>query len=66
MKIEAKSFRDLMSTLIQRGDVVELTLTTTGRTGLVYRLVGGVKEEGEGEGSAQESGAPKVKDGEGR
>jgi len=66
MKIEAKSFRDLMSTLIQRGDVVELPVTTTGRPGLVYRLVGEVKEGVQGEGSTPQAGAQKVKDGEGR
>ena len=41
MKMKAKDFRDLIETLIQRGDVEAAQVQTTGRTGLVYRLPGG-------------------------
>jgi len=41
MKIKAKDFRDLIETLIQRGDLEAVQVPTSGRTGLVYRLIGG-------------------------
>jgi len=40
MKMNATAFRDLVETLRQRGEVLPVTVTTTGRPGLVYRLVG--------------------------
>jgi len=57
MKIDAKNFRDLVNTLMQRGDVEVRPVTTAGRPGLVYRLAGEVKDGGESEVSAQETGA---------
>ena len=42
MKQDARSFDQLMDTLIERDDVVEESVHTSGRTGTVYRL--GVKE----------------------
>jgi hypothetical protein len=41
MKTNAKGFRDLIETLLQRGDVVIREVTTSGRTGFVYRLAEG-------------------------
>lgn len=41
MKMKTKDFKDLVETLMQRGDVIAASITTPGRTGLVYRLVGG-------------------------
>jgi hypothetical protein len=38
MKIKAKDFKDLIETLIQRGDVSSKPVATSGRTGFVYRL----------------------------
>ena len=48
MKMKTKDFKELVETLIQREEVVAAPMQTGGRTGLVYRLNGGVKE---GEGS---------------
>jgi hypothetical protein len=47
MKMKTKDFKELIETLIQRGDVVTTSVQTPGRTGLIYRLNEGVKE-GEG------------------
>jgi len=44
MKIKAKDFRDLIETLVQRGDVEAVQVQTSGRTGIVYRLVSGGEE----------------------
>ena len=44
MKIKAKDFKDLIETLIQRGDVSSKSVPTSGRTGFVYRLNG--REQG--------------------
>jgi hypothetical protein len=49
MKTDAKSFRDLIGTLIQRGDVVDVPVQTAGRTGVAYRLAGGERRVNEGE-----------------
>jgi len=38
MKIDAKSFRELINTLVERGDVDVRQVTTGGRTGTWYRL----------------------------
>jgi hypothetical protein len=40
MKIDAKTFRELIETLIQTGDVLAESVATAGRSGLVYRYVG--------------------------
>lgn len=47
MKMEATRFRELMQTLMVQGDVRGADLTTTGRTGTVYRL-GVTAKESEG------------------
>lgn len=39
MKMDAKSFRELIETLIQRGDIVIDAVATEGRTRTAYRLV---------------------------
>jgi len=44
MKIKARDFRDLIETLVQRGDVTAAQVQTTGRTGIVYRLICGGEE----------------------
>lgn len=44
MKIKSKDFKDLMETLLQRGDVVGLPIQTAGRSGILYRLVETVKK----------------------
>ena len=41
MKMKSKDFRDLIETLVQRGDIVADPVRTPGRTGMVYRLAGG-------------------------
>jgi hypothetical protein len=41
MKMKTKDFKELIETLVQRGDVQALTVQTPGRTGLVYRLAAG-------------------------
>ena len=38
MKIDAKGFRDLINTLCQRGDIEPVSITTSGRSGIAYRL----------------------------
>lgn len=40
MKIDAKSFRELIETLIQRGDISTDAVATGGRTRTLYRLAG--------------------------
>lgn len=40
MKMDAKSFRELIETLLQRGDIVIDAVATEGRTRTIYRLVG--------------------------
>ncbi len=40
MKIDAKGFRELIETLVQRGDVTIDSIATSGRTRTVYRLAG--------------------------
>lgn len=42
-KLDARTFADVMETLVQRGDVTETTIQTTGRRGRIYTLV----DEGE-------------------
>jgi len=46
MKLDARSFLELMETLAQRGDVVLESLATSGRTAQRYRLVEKEGEEG--------------------
>ena len=41
MKTKARDFRDLIETLVQRGDVTAAPVQTSGRTGVVYRLMSG-------------------------
>lgn len=40
MKVDAKSFRELIETLVQRGDITIDAVATVGRTRTVYRLAG--------------------------
>ncbi|HNO79215.1 MAG TPA: DUF3987 domain-containing protein [Phycisphaerae bacterium] len=40
MKIDSKSFRDLIETLVQRGDITIESAATEGRTRTAYRLAG--------------------------
>jgi len=44
MKTNAKSFREMIATLSERGDIVVDTAKTPGRSGAVYRLPTGVKK----------------------
>ncbi|GEM_PF-229414 len=44
MKMKTKDFKELIETLIQRGDVAGVPIQTSGRTGIIYRLVNSVKE----------------------
>ena len=46
MKVDAKTFKELIATLMQTGDVVSEVVATAGRSGLVYRYVGDEGEEG--------------------
>lgn len=39
MKIDAKSFREIVSTLVQRGDIAMTEFTTPGRSGVIYELL---------------------------
>jgi len=41
MKMKTKDFKELIETLIQRGDVLAASVATDGRNGLTYRLAGG-------------------------
>jgi hypothetical protein len=52
MKMDSRSFHDLIDTLVQRGDVMAESAATTGRAALIYRLA-----EKEGEGRVKEEGA---------
>jgi len=50
MKVKAREFTEMVETLVQRGDVEVVPVTTAGRTGAMYRLAAGerrVKEEKE-------------------
>ncbi|MCC7408098.1 MAG: bifunctional DNA primase/polymerase [Phycisphaeraceae bacterium] len=40
MKMKTKDFRDLVETLVQRGDVTATSVATPGRTGVLYRVAG--------------------------
>jgi hypothetical protein len=46
MKMKAKDFKELIETLIQRGDVVPVAHQTTGRSGVIYQIAGVKKGEG--------------------
>ncbi|MFN7560002.1 MAG: bifunctional DNA primase/polymerase [bacterium] len=52
MKMDSRSFHDLIDTLVQRGDVLAESAATTGRAALIYRLA-----EKEGEGRVKEQGS---------
>jgi hypothetical protein len=52
MKMDSRSFHDLVDTLVQRGDVLVDSESTAGRSALIYRLA-----EKEGEGRVKEVGA---------
>jgi len=52
MKMDSRSFHDLIDTLVQRGDVLTESAATAGRSALIYRLA-----EKEGEGRVKEEGA---------
>jgi len=41
MKMKTKDFKELVETLVQRGDVLAMPIATDGRHGLTYRLAGG-------------------------
>jgi hypothetical protein len=41
MKMKTKDFKELIETLVQRGDVQAVAVSTDGRNGLTYRLAGG-------------------------
>jgi len=41
MKMKTKDFKELIETLVQRGDVLAASVATDGRSGLTYRLAGG-------------------------
>lgn len=47
MKMKTKDFRELMETLVQRGDVESVASTNGGRPGVEYRLNAGGEERGE-------------------
>jgi hypothetical protein len=50
MKMDAKAFLQLITTLEQQGDLIMAIESTAGRPQRVYRLVGGEDEEGESSG----------------
>jgi hypothetical protein len=52
MKMDSRSFHDLIDTLVQRGDVLAESASTSGRAALIYRLA-----EKKGEGRVKEEGA---------
>ena len=52
MKMDSRSFHDLIDTLVQRGDVLAESASTSGRAALTYRLA-----EKEGEGRVKEEGS---------
>ena len=45
MKIDSKTFQELIETLAQQGDIEIQSLKTTGRTGIHYRLLGEISGE---------------------
>lgn len=49
MKIDAKTFQELITTLEQQGDVTTVSQSTAGRPQRVYQLVG-AEQAGEGTG----------------
>jgi predicted ArsR family transcriptional regulator len=49
MKIDAKTFQELITTLEQQGDVTIVSQSTTGRPQRIYQLVG-AEQAGEGTG----------------
>jgi len=49
MKVKAREFTEMIETLVQRGDVEVVPVTTTGRTGVAYRLAVGERRVKEGE-----------------
>lgn len=53
MKIDARSFRDLMVTLAQRGDILAETVETSGRAAVVYRLAVNEGEKRVNEGGSE-------------
>ena len=53
MKIDSRSFHDLMETLIQRSDVRAETVATAGRAAVLYRLAEKEGEEGVNEGGSE-------------
>ncbi|MEL6397372.1 MAG: hypothetical protein AAFQ71_15460, partial [Planctomycetota bacterium] len=53
MKLDAKAFRQLVETLIERGDVAVEVAKTAGRDSVAYRLSGKQGEEGVKEGGAE-------------
>ena len=53
MKIDSRSFHDLMETLIQRSDVRAETVATAGRAAVLYRLAEKEGEEGVNEGGPE-------------
>jgi len=70
MKTDAKSFRELIETLVQRGDVTVTQVTTPGRTGTWYGLTAQAKGQEavtqgvEGERTASTTAASRAKEGE--
>jgi predicted ArsR family transcriptional regulator len=55
MKVDTKTFRQVIETLIERGDLAVESCKTAGRDAISYRLAGG--DEGkEGEGRVKEGG----------
>jgi predicted ArsR family transcriptional regulator len=46
MKIDAKTFQELVTTLEQQGDVLTVMQTTSGRPQRAYRLLGEERSEG--------------------
>jgi len=52
MKTDAQSFHKIVETLQQQDDIELLPVRTPGRTGIVYRLVGGGKKFDEGKEAA--------------
>ncbi|MEL6739642.1 MAG: bifunctional DNA primase/polymerase [Planctomycetota bacterium] len=53
MKLDAKAFRQLVETLIERGDVAVEVAKTAGRDSVAYRLAGNQGEQGVKEGGAE-------------
>ena len=53
MKLDAKAFRQLIDTMVERGDVGAEVVKTAGRDAVCYRLMGKEGEEGVKEGGAE-------------